>query len=60
MTAFVLEKGASYTRINIYNESILHYTAKAESNLETLDVLEAAMLKGINLDAVSKYGKTAL
>ena len=59
-TAFLLEKGADYIRINIYDESILHYTAKGNCCLETLDVLEAAMLKGIDPDAISKHGKTAL
>ena len=59
-TAFLLEKGADYIRINIYDESILHYTAKGSSGLETLDVLEAAMLKGIDPDAISKHGKTAM
>ena len=60
VVALLLEKGAGYEWSNINDESLLHYTAKGNNNLETLDILEAAMLQGIDPDAVNKAGKTAL
>ena len=59
-TAFLLKRGACYTLTNIYGRNILHCTAEGYNSIETLDLLEDAMIKGIDPDDVDKHGKTAL
>ena len=59
-TALLLRRGADYTKTNVFDESLLHYVIKGRADVETLDVLIATKLKGINPDAVDKNGKTAL
>ena len=59
ITESLLRRGASHTLTNKNNNTILHHAARS-GGLETLYILKAAGLQGLDTEAVNKQQKTAL
>ena len=55
----LLERGADYTTVNIYGQSILHVVA-AFGSLSIIRILRATALKDVDVDAVNGDGETPL
>jgi ankyrin repeat protein len=56
----LLSSGCEHHHIDIHGSSILHWAAASETvNEETLDILTAARLRGINIELRDKSGRTA-
>ena len=59
LTLLLLERGAASDLVNYSRNTVLHLAAKAGS-LNTFDILDAACLKGVDVDAINDQGQTAL
>lgn len=55
----LLQKGAEYKGVNKAGSTLLH-AAALEADLETIEILISARLRGLNVDLADKHGKTAL
>lgn len=55
----LLEAGADYIKNDSYGDSILHDVA-IYGSLRTIEIILAARLKGIDINATNKAGQTAL